>query len=77
VIVGAHHHLWDLSARDQDWLTGPELAPPRRDFTVDDLRAETTAAGVARTVLAQTVTVPEETPSCRPSPTATTSSRAS
>jgi len=62
VIVDAHHHVWDLSVRDQDWITGPRLAPLRRDFTVDDLRAETTAAGVGRTVLVQTVTVPEETP---------------
>ncbi|MEV5341888.1 amidohydrolase family protein [Streptomyces sp. NPDC052676] len=62
MIVDAHHHLWDLSVRDQDWITGPQLAPLRRDFTVDDLRAETTAAEVGRTVLVQTVTVPEETP---------------
>lgn len=62
MIVDAHHHLWDLSVRDQDWITGPELTPLRRDFTVDDLHAETTAAGVGRTVLVQTVTVPEETP---------------
>ncbi|HLL35371.1 MAG TPA: amidohydrolase family protein [Streptomyces sp.] len=62
MIVDAHHHLWDLSVRDQDWINGPELASLRRDFTVYDLRAETTAAGVGRTVLVQTVTVPEETP---------------
>ncbi|MFI9341782.1 amidohydrolase family protein [Streptomyces sp. NPDC052773] len=62
MIVDAHHHLWDLSVRDQDWITGPELAPLRRAFTVDDLRAETTTAGVGRTVLVQTVTVPAETP---------------
>jgi predicted TIM-barrel fold metal-dependent hydrolase len=23
-IVDAHHHVWDLSVRDQDWITGPE-----------------------------------------------------
>ncbi|MER7492001.1 amidohydrolase family protein [Streptomyces pharetrae] len=62
MIVDAHHHVWDLSARAQDWLTGPGLAPLRRDFTVDDLRPEAAAAGVGRTVLVQTVTVPEETP---------------
>src|SRR6202043_3198188 len=22
-IVDAHHHLWDLGVRDQDWITGP------------------------------------------------------
>ncbi|WP_406412413.1 amidohydrolase family protein [Streptomyces sp. NBC_01614] len=61
-IVDAHHHVWDLSVRDQDWITGPELQPLRRNFTVDDLASETRAAGVDRTVLVQTVTVAEETP---------------
>ncbi|MER6346323.1 amidohydrolase family protein [Streptomyces sp. NPDC001595] len=60
--VDAHHHVWDLSVRDQEWITGPRLGPLRRDFTVDDLRPEADAAGVDRTVLVQTVTVPEETP---------------
>lgn len=60
--VDAHHHVWDLSVRDQDWITGPELQPLRRDFTVTDLEPEARAAGVDRTVLVQTVTVAEETP---------------
>ncbi|WP_328408382.1 amidohydrolase family protein [Streptomyces violaceus] len=61
-VIDAHHHVWDLSVRDQDWITGPELAPLRRDFTMKDLESEARAAGVDRTVLVQTVTVPEETP---------------
>ncbi|MEU9332824.1 amidohydrolase family protein [Streptomyces sp. NPDC048290] len=60
--VDAHHHLWDLTVRDQDWITGPALAPLRRTFTVADLAPEARAAGVDRTVLVQTVTVAEETP---------------
>lgn len=60
--VDAHHHVWDLSVRDQDWITGPELQPLRRDFTLADLAPEARAAGVDRTVLVQTVTVAEETP---------------
>ncbi|MEV2212001.1 amidohydrolase family protein [Streptomyces sp. NPDC050997] len=60
VTVDAHHHLWDLSVRDQDWIE--EDSPLRRDFTVADLRPEAAAAGVDRTVLVQTVTVAEETP---------------
>ncbi|MCX4613892.1 amidohydrolase family protein [Streptomyces sp. RLB3-17] len=60
--VDAHHHVWDLSVRDQDWITGPELWPLRRDFGVADLAPQARAAGVDRTVLVQTVTVPEETP---------------
>jgi L-fuconolactonase len=60
--VDAHHHVWDLSVRDQDWITGPELQPLRRDFGVADLAPQARAAGVDRTVLVQTVAVPEETP---------------
>ncbi|MFE5081527.1 amidohydrolase family protein [Streptomyces mirabilis] len=60
--VDAHHHVWDLSVRDQDWITGPELQPLRRDFGVADLAPQARAAGVDRTVLVQTITVREETP---------------
>jgi L-fuconolactonase len=59
-VVDAHHHVWDLTVRDQDWIA--EDSPIRRDFTVKDLVPEARAAGVDRTVLVQTVTVPEETP---------------
>lgn len=62
MIVDAHHHLWDLSVRDQDWITGPELQPLYRNFAVADLEPEARAAAVDRTVLVQTVTVAEETP---------------
>ncbi|MEU6665784.1 amidohydrolase family protein [Streptomyces sp. NPDC046727] len=60
--VDAHHHVWDLTVRDQDWIQGPGLQPLRRNFTVTDLEPEARAAGVDRTVLVQTVTVVEETP---------------
>lgn len=58
--VDAHHHVWDLSVRDQDWIE--EGSPLRRDFTIEDLAPRARAAGVDRTVLVQTVTVAEETP---------------
>ncbi|WP_408055468.1 amidohydrolase family protein [Streptomyces radicis] len=61
-VIDAHHHLWDLAVRDQDWITGEAMAPIRRDFTVADLDAEARAAGVTATVVVQTVTVPDETP---------------
>jgi L-fuconolactonase len=61
-IVDAHHHLWDLSVRDQDWITGPALAPLRRDFLLDDYRHLANAQGVSASVVVQTVTVPGETP---------------
>ncbi|MET9778317.1 amidohydrolase family protein [Streptomyces sp. NPDC006367] len=60
--VDAHHHVWDLSVRDQDWITGPALRPLRRDFTMRHLEPEARAAGVDRTVVVQTVTVADETP---------------
>ncbi|MFG2650315.1 amidohydrolase family protein [Streptomyces sp. NPDC048436] len=61
-LVDAHHHVWDLSVRDQEWITGDALAPIRRNFSLADLEPEARAAGVAATVLVQTVTVAEETP---------------
>ncbi|MEU0126318.1 amidohydrolase family protein [Streptomyces sp. NPDC006289] len=61
-VVDAHHHVWDLEARDQDWITGEELAPIRRSFTLAHLEPEARAAGVVATVVVQTVTVAEETP---------------
>ncbi|MEU6223238.1 amidohydrolase family protein [Streptomyces sp. NPDC047042] len=59
-VIDAHHHVWDLSVRDQDWIA--EDSPLRRDFTMDDLAPRARAAGVDRTILVQTITVPEETP---------------
>jgi len=61
-IIDAHHHVWDLSVRDQDWITGPAMAPLRRNFTVDDLLPEAQPHAVRTTVLVQTVTVAAETP---------------
>jgi len=61
-IIDAHHHVWDLSARDQPWLSGPGMATIRRSFSLADLRPSARAAGVDATVLVQTVTVAAETP---------------
>ncbi|WP_217169103.1 amidohydrolase [Streptomyces sp. AC512_CC834] len=61
-VIDAHHHVWDLGVRDQEWITGPELAPLRRSFLLADLEAEARGAGVTASVLVQTVTVAEETP---------------
>jgi len=60
-VIDAHHHVWDLAVRDQDWITA-EMAPIRRTFTLEDLRPSARASGVDATVLVQTVTVAEETP---------------
>lgn len=55
MIVDAHHHLWDPARRDYPWMAGDALAPIRQRFDVAMLRDRTTAAGVDRTVLVQTV----------------------
>ncbi|WP_051855079.1 amidohydrolase family protein [Streptomyces sp. NRRL B-1347] len=61
-VVDAHHHVWDLAVRDQEWLAGPAMAPIRRGFSLADLAPHARAHGVAATVLVQTVTVADETP---------------
>jgi L-fuconolactonase len=61
-IIDAHHHVWDLDVRDQDWISGPEMAAIRRSFSVDDLRPTAQLAGVTATIVVQTVTVAAETP---------------
>ena len=61
-VIDAHHHLWDLGVRDQDWITGAALAPLRRDFLLDDYQQLADAYGVTASVVVQTVTVPAETP---------------
>jgi L-fucono-1,5-lactonase len=52
VVVDAHHHLWDPS-HGYGWLDAPELAPIRRTFTPDDLRAAIAGTGVGHTVLVE------------------------
>jgi predicted TIM-barrel fold metal-dependent hydrolase/predicted MFS family arabinose efflux permease len=61
-IIDAHHHVWDLSVRDQPWLAHPELAALRRSFGLADLAPAASEAGVTATVVIQTVTDPAETP---------------
>jgi L-fuconolactonase len=61
VIIDAHHHVWDLRVREQDWITDA-MSAIRRSFAVDDLRDAAHAAGVRASVLVQTVTVAAETP---------------
>jgi L-fuconolactonase len=68
-VIDAHHHLWDLKAREHRWLDGgqawasdEELARLRRSFTVADLAPLAAAAGVSATVVIQTVAEPWETP---------------
>ncbi len=69
MVIDAHHHVWDLAAREHRWLMGGqswasdgELAALRRSFTLADLAPLAAAAGVTGTVVVQTVTEPWETP---------------
>jgi L-fuconolactonase len=58
-IVDAHHHVWDMSVREQDWITA-DMAAIRRSFAVDDLRDSAHTADIEATVLVQTVPVAAE-----------------
>ncbi len=61
-LIDAHHHVWALGAFDQPWLRLPGHEPLLRDFTEAELRPQARAAGVAGTVVIQTVTGQAETP---------------
>ncbi|MGW7285816.1 amidohydrolase family protein [Streptomyces sp. NPDC054847] len=61
-VVDAHHHVWDLSVRDQEWISGPATAAIRRSFGIEELTPLARAAGVRATVLVQTVCAVEESP---------------
>jgi L-fuconolactonase len=67
-MIDAHHHLWDLSVREQPWLTGDqpwateeELRPLRRSFTVADLETAARPEDVTGTVVVQVLADPAET----------------
>jgi L-fuconolactonase len=60
--IDSHHHIWDLSVRDQGWITGDAMAPIRRNFSMSDLREAISGTEVQKTVLVQTVTDYAETP---------------
>lgn len=60
-IVDAHHHLWDPALRRYPFLEPEALAPIRRPYTLDHLRALSAAAGIDHTILVQAVATVEET----------------
>jgi L-fuconolactonase len=59
--IDAHHHVWDLTVRDQPWMVADTMAPIRRSFTIDEFVAEATRNGVAASVVVQTVSDVRET----------------
>jgi L-fuconolactonase len=60
--IDSHHHIWDISVRDQEWITGDAMHPIRRNFAVSDLHVASAASGIEKTILVQTVTDYAETP---------------
>lgn len=59
--VDAHHHWWNLSARDQPWIDPLTMTAIRRNFDVADLLAALAGTGVDRTVLVQALNDDAET----------------
>lgn len=60
--IDSHHHVWDLSVREQDWMEGDAVAPISRTFTMADMDPVLEKSGIDFTVIVQTVAVMEETP---------------
>ena len=60
--IDSHHHIWDLSVRDQEWIAGEAMQPIRRNFSISDLHVASAASGIDKTILVQTVTDYAETP---------------
>jgi L-fuconolactonase len=57
--LDAHHHVWDLTVRDQAWTAG--LPALRRSFGFDELRPSLERSGISGTVVVQTVADSAET----------------
>ena len=60
--IDSHHHIWDLSVRNQSWISGEAMQPIRRNFNMTDLREAMAGANIEKTILVQTVTDYAETP---------------
>jgi L-fuconolactonase len=58
--IDAHHHLWRYTSDEYEWIDD-SMAALRRDFLLDDLRAELRLADVAATVAVQAKQTIEET----------------
>ncbi|MDT4935057.1 MAG: L-fuconolactonase [Pseudonocardiales bacterium] len=58
--IDAHHHVWDLSVRDQPWTA--ELPALRRSFGLAELKPQLASAGIGATVVVETINVAAETP---------------
>lgn len=59
--IDAHHHVWDLTVRDQPWMVADTMASIRRSFTIGEFAVEAARNGVAASVVVQTVSDVRET----------------
>jgi L-fuconolactonase len=59
--IDAHHHVWDLDAHAQPWISGGAMAPLQRSFGVEDLLEASGPSGIDATVVVQTIADPAET----------------
>ena len=59
--IDSHHHLWNLSIRPQDWMTGDKMDSVRRNFDVSDLKNAIAGTGIEKTVLVHATTTYSET----------------
>jgi L-fuconolactonase len=53
--IDAHHHVWDLTVREQPWMIADTMAPIRRSFGIDEFAAEARSNGVDSSVVVHTV----------------------
>jgi len=53
-------HIWTMARGDYDWLT-PDLGAIYRDFDIDDVWPDASAAGISRTLLVQAAATAAET----------------
>ncbi|WP_371186042.1 amidohydrolase [Thalassotalea maritima] len=58
--VDSHHHFWELSRGDYDWLT-PELTNIYRDFLPNDIIDDLRCSDVTQTILVQAAASEDET----------------
>jgi L-fuconolactonase len=60
--IDSHHHVWDLSVREQSWMVGEALNPIKKNFSIEDLKKSISGCGIDKTIVVQTVTNYDETP---------------
>ncbi|MEO6715409.1 MAG: amidohydrolase family protein [Mycobacteriales bacterium] len=60
--IDAHHHIWDLTAVELDWMT-EDMSALHRNFGMDDMQRASAETGIQGSVLVQLVADGAETES--------------